>query len=171
MKNIIYFKKDCYINKLSSIVTDKPVDELKTLGIIPQDAVTLVKPFVENCREQDELTFAKQVHVDKLMFDDPVNPTDVVFDIELIKIHYINIFRQMRTSSLSILDRCQMRALALGYTDLVKDIEQEKQSLRDLPENLKYEDGCDIFDVSEMLPSCLLIDYEEKYTYEFNKRA
>ena len=170
MKNIVYFNKDKHTNKLSSIVTDQSVEQLKSNGIINPDAATLIKPFVEDCREEDSLAFAKQVHVDKLVFDDPSNPTDVVFDLELVKMYYINIFRQMRTSSLEILDRYQMRALTLGYSDLLKDIENDKQSLRDLPENLEYDDVSDIFDISKIYPQSLLVNYEEKYSYEFVRR-
>lgn len=170
MKNIVFFNKDKHTNKLSSIVTDQSVDQLKSNGIINTDATTLVKPFVEDCREEDALTFAKQVHVDKLVFNDLINPTDVIFDLELVKMYYINIFRQMRTSSLEILDRYQMRALTLGYNDLLKDIENDKQLLRDLPESLEYDDASDIFDISKVYPQSLLVNYEEKYSYEFVRR-
>ena len=84
--------------------------------------------------------------------------------------YYIDIFRQIRKDSLDILDRLQMRAASQNYNDLVKDIETDKQLLRDIPTSLNYNKTMSIIDISQILPQSLLVNYEEKYSYQFERR-
>ena len=116
MKQVIYFNNPQRPNKLSFIVTDKTVDYLKSKGIINKTATTLIKEF---CDDEQSIEYAKQVHVDKLVFNNQDNPTDVIFDNELVQMYYIDIFRQIRKDSLDMLDRLQMRASSQNYDDLV----------------------------------------------------
>jgi len=167
MKQVIYFNNPQRPNKLSFIVTDKTVDYLKSQGIINNTATTLIKKF---CDDEQSIEYAKQVHVDKLVFNNQDNPTDVVFDNELVQMYYIDIFRQIRKDSLDILDRLQMRAASQNYNDLVKDIETDKQLLRDIPTSLNYNKTMSIIDISQILPQSLLVNYEEKYSYQFERR-
>lgn len=164
--NVVYFNNPVGTNKVAFTITDKTVEELKQEGVIEAEAVTLVKPHDENMKAEE---FAKHVHIDKVVFDDASNPTDIVFDLELLQLYYLDIFKQLRGHALKMLDAFQMRALIANKTSLVAEIEADKQALRDMPESLDYTNCTTAVDVVRTYPQALMVDYEEKYTARFSK--
>ena len=164
--NVVYFNKPVGTNKVAYTITDKTVEELKQEGVIEAEATTLVKPHNENMKAED---YAKHVHIDKVVFDDATNPTDIVFDLELLQSYYLGIFKQLRGHALKMLDAFQTRALVANKTDLVAEIEADKQALRDMPDSLDYTACTTAVDVARTYPQSLMIDYEEKYTARFSE--
>lgn len=164
--NVVYFNSPVGTNKVVYTVTDRTVDELKQEGVIEASATTLVKPYNEDMKAEE---FAKHVHIDKVVFDDEDNPTDIVFDLELLQAYYLDIYKQLRGHALTMLDGFQTRALATNNTTLVADIEADKQALRDMPDDLDYSDCTTAVDVSRAYPQALMIDYEEKYSARFSE--
>jgi hypothetical protein len=164
--NVVYFNSPVGTNKVVYTITDRTVDELKQEGVIEATATTLVKPYNEDMKAEE---FAKHVHIDKVVFDDEDNPTDIVFDLELLQAYYLDIFKQLRGHALKMLDGFQTRALATNNTTLVADIEADKQALRDMPDDLDYSDCTTAVDVARTYPQALMVDYEEKYTARFSE--
>jgi hypothetical protein len=60
-----------------------------------------------------------------------------------------------------------MRAMLSGKQDVVKQIENDKQILRNLPAEVQYKlkDLDCFFKVNKVVPRELLVDYKEKYEY------
>ena len=164
--NVVYFNSPVGTNKVAYTITDKTVEELKQEGVIDAEATTLVKLHDENMKAEE---YAKHVHIDKVVFDDATNPTDIVFDLELLQSYFLNLYKQVRANAFKILDAYQTRALAANNTTLVADIEADKQALRDMPNSLDYSNVHTGLDVARTYPQALMVDYEEKYTARFSE--
>ena len=133
--NIVYFNTPVGTTKVAFTITDKSVHELKAEGVIPNGSQTLVKPYNENMKAEES---AKHTHIDKVVFDNQDNPTDIVFDLDLLKSYFLNLYKQVRANAFKILDGYQTRALVANNSALVAEIEADKQALRDMPNNLDY---------------------------------
>lgn len=162
--NIVYFNTPVGTTKVAFTITDKPVSELKAEGVIPNGSQTLVKPYNENMKAEES---AKHTHIDKVVFDNQDNPTDIVFDLDLLKTYFLNLYKQVRANAFNVLDGYQTRALATNNTELVAEIEADKQALRDMPQSLDYSNAHTGLDVAKTYPAALLVDYEEKYKSKF----
>lgn len=162
--NIVYFNTPVGTTKVAFTITDKPVSELKAEGVIPHGSQTLVKPHNENMKAEES---AKHIHIDKCVFDNQDNPTDIVFDLDLLKTYFLNLYKQVRANAFKILDGYQTRALVANKLELVEEIEADKQALRDMPQSLDYSNAHTGLDVAKTYPAALLVDYEEKYKSKF----
>jgi hypothetical protein len=162
--NIVYFNTPVGTKKVAFTITDKSVHDLKAEGVIPNGSQTLVKPYNENMKAEES---AKHIHIDKVVFDNQDNPTDIVFDLDLLKIYFLNLYRQVRSNAFKVLDGYQTRALVSNNSALVAEIEADKQALRDVPQSLDYSNAHTGLDVARTYPAALLVDYEEKYKSRF----
>lgn len=162
--NIIFFNSSIGTNKLSFLISDKKPDALVKEGIIPKEAAILVKKYSQNLSDADKAFLA---HIDKTVFDDYKKPTKVLFDMDLVRMFFLDMYRSVRSEKLSDLDALQLRALTKGMSDVVSDIEKDKTLLRDLPKTVMNKiAGLDCFyKVNKEIPQEILIDYNEKYGY------
>jgi hypothetical protein len=160
--NIVFFNNPVGTKKICFTTSDESVAKLKQIGVIPKKAVTLVKQYSDNPSPSER---AILTHIDKAVFDNYTKPTDVVLDLELIKLFFINVFRDMRQDSFSVLDRMQLQAMVTGKTDVAKLIENDKLALRNIPSTLDYSKCTTFFDVNKVIPPEITVDYEEKYGY------
>jgi hypothetical protein len=162
--NIIFFNNPVGTKKLNFVISNKSIQLLKKETVIPMDSATLVKPYNKDMSDNEK---AILVHINKTEFDNYNNPTAVIFDMDLIKMFFLDIYRSARSEIFSILDILQMRAMLSGKQDIVKQIEIDKQILRDLPTEAQYKlkDLDCFFKVNKAVPRELLVDYKEKYEY------
>jgi len=166
MKKNIYWNQPVGSDKIVFMVTEKSLDQIKAEGIIPNEAAVLIKDHKE-AHEMKAEEYAKHVHIDKCKFDNPSNPSDIVFDMDLLKAHYVNMYKQIRSNAFKVLDSLQTRALAQKNEGLVTEIENDKQALRNMPEDLDYSQCNTAVEVSRVYPQALMVDYEEKYKRRF----
>lgn len=160
--NIVFFNNPVGTKKINFTVSNESVAKLKQNSVIPEKAVTLIKQYPEDLAPHDQ---AILTHIDKTEFDNYTKPTDVVFDLDLIKLFFINVFRDMRQDSFAVLDRMQLQAMVTGKTDVAKLIENDKVALRNIPNTLDYSACKTFFDVNKVIPPEITVDYEEKYGY------
>jgi hypothetical protein len=160
MQKIIFFNSSADSEKLSSIVTDKSVDELKSEGIIPTVSSTLIK----NYDESDIKLMYDIYHVDFLMFDSNVPPTNLVLNKEVFSTYVIENYKARRGQIFQVLDSLQNRALSSGKTEVVSEIEADKLILRNMPLTVDFTNNNTVQDFySAGGPIELTIDYESKY--------
>lgn len=160
--NITFFNNPVGTKKICFTTSNESVDKLKQIGVIPQKAVTLVKQYPEDLAPQDQVILT---HIDKTEFDNYTKPTSIVIDLDLIKLFFINMFRDMRQDAFTVLDRMQMQAMVTGKTDVAVLIENDKVALRNIPSTLDYSNCKTFFDVNKVIPPEILVDYQEKYGY------
>ena len=156
----IFFNNLVGTNKLSFTNTNKTVEHLREVGVIPEGAATLVVDFPP---DSDVEMRAALAHVDKLVFDDPLNPTAVVFDMELVDLWWKEVYRAARAQKLLELDSLQVRAMAKGLTSLVAQMEADKQLLRDIPVRIDHSNDASFQSTLNKNPEELFVDYDEKY--------
>lgn len=162
-KKIVFYNYPTNTDKICFTITEKSVNDLVEENVIPKDSKYVIEDFDENNKSTEYL--AKLSHVDKLVFDDYVNPTKVEFDFDLLGFYFVQIYREIRSNVFVILDNLQIRALIKNKNDVVSLIEEDKQKLRDMPDNLNYSKCSKVSDVFRIVPEELLIDYKEKYEY------
>lgn len=160
--NIIFFNNPIGTNKINFTVTDKTVDSLKDDGVIPKNSVTLTKKY---CEQMDQSEKAILVHIDKTMFDNYANPTRVIFDLDLVKMFFLDVYRLAREEAFKTLDILQLRAMIDGNKDILAKIEQDKIALRNMPDDvIRKTEGLDCFlKINKVIPEILLVDYNSKY--------
>jgi hypothetical protein len=146
-------------------VSDQSVASLKYNGIIHSSTVTLMAPYNEHPNAEE---LFKLIHIDKMVFDDYINPTAVIPDLDLVIDYFLNEYRAVRKNAFVLLDSLQLRALVSNKMDIVNDIEADKLILRNLPDELDYSNAITAVDVVNVLPLPLMIDYAEKYKSRFN---
>jgi hypothetical protein len=164
--NIVFFNAPLGTNKISFLITEKTVDALKKEGIIPKTSATLIKKYKENPSDMDR---AILTHIDKVLFDNYETPTKVEFDLDLIRMFFLDIYRSARMDAFATLDTLQLRAITSGNSDLAKEIEADKVILRNLPDVVsnKIEKLDCFFKINKVIPNELLVDYKEKYGSRF----
>lgn len=148
------------------MVTEKSLDQVKAEGIIPEEAAVLVTDHKE-AHEMKAEEYAKHVHIDKVKFDNYNKPSALVFDMDLLKAYYVDLYKRIRANAFGVLDGLQTRALAQKNDGLVNEIENDKQALRDMPDDLDYSKCKTAVDVSRVYPQALMVDYEQKYKSRF----
>ncbi len=159
MQKIIFFTPVVETGKLATIISEKSVSELKDEGIIPVASSTLIKDYDITDNE-----FMYNVyHVDFFRFDNPENPTNLIFNKEMFCIFYIENFRQKRNELFVNLDLMQNRALITNKLDVVAEIEADKQILRDMPDNFDFSSKVVAQDFYLNLPLEVFVDYKAKY--------
>jgi hypothetical protein len=160
--NIVFFNNPVGTKKICFTASDESVAKLKQIGLIPENAVTLVKQYSDDIAPHDQVFLT---HIDKVMFDNYTQPTEVVLDLELIKLFFIDVFRDMRQDAFAVLDYMQLQAIVTGKNDVAKLIENDKLALRNIPSTLDYSECQTFFDVNKVIPPEITVDYQEKYGY------
>ena len=153
--NKIFYTNPVFPNKVALIVTDKSTDELRQLGILTEDSKYLINPV-----EGELMTY----RISCVKFDNPENPTALVFDVDAIRQAYIEQIRTLRDPILDTLDYLQQRAIATNNTQAVASIEADKEILRKLTETVDYSNITEIRHLYTRIPPELLVDYKEKYS-------
>jgi hypothetical protein len=153
--NKIFYTNPVFPNKVALIVTDKNTDELRQLGILTGDSKYLLNP-VEGKLMTHRISCVK--------FDNPVNPTSLVFDVDAIRQAYIEQIRTLRDPILDTLDYLQQRAIATNNIEAVTSIENDKELLRNLTVTIDYTTITEIKHIYTKIPPELLVDYKEKYS-------
>lgn len=164
-KQIVFYNHPKGTNRVAFTVTSETVENLMKRGVVEPGALTVVKPFKGD--KMDEDTRAKLMHIDKVRFNSYTSPTDVEFDVEMLSMYYLNMYRQYRLNALNLLDTLEIRARSMNREDILEEIYKDKQILRDMPDNVDYSQVAIWQDVAIIIPQELLINYEEKYSYRF----
>lgn len=158
MKKAVFFQREKGAKPLSVVLTHEDPEGL--VGkVIPEDCKYLAIDF-ENPSEEDRIKFS---HVDKVLFDNYNNPTKLVLNSEAFSEAIVGKVRGIRASLLTKLDNLQTRALVRGKTELVQEIEKDKQYLRDCTTLLKSRKFSKVIELRKNLDPALTTDYEAKY--------
>lgn len=157
MQKIYFYTSPVDPNRVALIISDKTPKELIAMNVFTPSTKYIVQDFDPTSVDSNTR------FVDRVKFDDPKNPQKLVVDHEYSRVRFINEVRLQREDQLAILDRLQMKALSHGKTAVAKLIEQDKQSLRDLPQAIDTSKFTRVFDYLSMFPAILQIDYSEKY--------
>lgn len=142
--------------KVALVNTTLSIEQLKELGVLTNDSKYLIDPV-----EGELMTHS----ISCVKFDDPNNPTVLIFDVDAIQQKYLEQVRYLRTPILDTLDFIQQRAITLGNTDAATLIEADKEMLRNLTDNLDYSTITEIKHIYTRMPAELLVDYADKYSY------
>lgn len=159
MQKVIFFNSEISNKNLSSIITDKSVEELTSEGIIPTGSLALTK----NYDETNVKLMYDIYNVDYLVFDDNVPPTSVVLNKEMFDTFVIENYKAKRREIFQVLDSLQTRALTSGKTEVVAEIEADKTILRDMPSLVDFSSNTIVQDYYSHWPLELSIDYSAKY--------
>jgi hypothetical protein len=162
--NIIFFNNPIGTEKINFIVTEKTLLSLKNEGVIPKNSVTLIKKYDA---QMDHFEKSILVHIDKVVFDNYENPREVFFDLDLVKMFFLDLYRNARAEIFKTLDALQLRAIISGNTDVLIGIEEDKAALRNMPDDVAEKmEGLDcFFKINKVIPNILLVDYAAKYEY------
>lgn len=79
----------------------------------------------------------------------------ISINIEKAKEGYLSWLKELREVKLEELDRDQVRALGSLDFDKIKEIEQVKESLRDLPNLIDWQSAETIYDIMHIFPPIL----------------
>lgn len=162
MKKAVFFPQDKDSKKLSVVVVE--TDPQSLVGTtIPEGCKYVVMEFEEfkNLGEEDRLSY---IHVDKAKFDNYKNPRKVVLDYQALAEEFLAKYRAIRSSALEKLDSLQVRAMLREKNDLVKEIESDKQLLRDSTKKALSRKFKSPSDFDNLVDDSALVDYEEKYS-------
>jgi hypothetical protein len=108
--------------------------------------------------------------INLMQFDNNNNPTKLVVDHIKASTFFLDSLREVRNLKLQELDFIQMRAFALNKLDYIKDIESDKEALRNII-NLDLFKNCKkILDYVRMQPAIIHIDYKSKYSEIFDAK-
>lgn len=169
MKKIIYFPNPVNSERLASIITDKEVSELIADGVFEKKTKYVVKEY--NTQSQDLEYLISLLRLEFLKFDNAKKPTDVIVDEDYIQSYYLEKIRSLRKDVLNTLDVLQMRAWAKDRLDIGKEIEEDKDILRNLPDTVNVKNIKTLRDFEFLIPGSLLVDYNDKYKDRFNQQA
>ncbi len=151
--------------KLGTVVTDKSATELMSEGVIPEGAAYLVRPV--RSEEMSDEEIVKYMEIEYAQFDDYDNPQDIIIDYPAIMFSLINELRARRNQILEKLDNLQQRALVRKKDNLVEEMEEDKQRLRDCL-NIDVTKYKCLDDFRYYVPDLLYIDYEVKFSERLN---
>ncbi len=153
--------------KLATTITDKSPQELVEEGVIPKGAPYLVMP---DCHEDmDEEEQLKYKEIEYTSFDDYENPTEIILDYNAIMFSLVEEMRPIRNKKLESLDILQQRAMSLKKDDVIAEIEEDKQKLRECLNNIDIFKYNTLDDFRTYVPDILYINYDVKYEPKISK--
>lgn len=165
MQKIIFFTPIPETGKLATMVSDKHPNDLIQEGIIPADSKYVVETLDVNNKEQHATIY----HIEYMRFDNPTNPQQIVLNKDMLAVALIEDIRTKRSEQLADLDGLQFRASIMTNTNLVDEIEADKEILRNLPATINFDSKGTIKDMYSIAPVELFINYNEKYGPKFKK--
>ena len=148
--------------KLATTITDKSPEELILEGVIPKDASYLVQPDCNDTMTEEEQLKYKEIQY--AYFDNYDNPTEVKLDYNAIMFSLVEEMRPTRNKQLRSLDILQQRAITLKKDDVISEIEEDKQQLRDCLNNIdvfKYNTLEDFTEFVDLLFNEIINDMDE----------
>lgn len=155
----IYYYIDPNDGKLLSIISEQSWSEVKQTIGLDKKIRCIEKSFdLENFSTEDFLTM-QMIEYLKLDFD----KNEILVDADKLRVGYLELIKKLRADIFAKLDLYAIRAISSGKTEVAKDIEQDKQLLRDLPTKFNFLVIYRLKDFISILPSELLIDYDDKY--------
>ena len=152
-------------DKLATTVSELTPQQLIDKGVIPRGAAYLVRP--NRSPDMPEEEQIKYIEIEYAAFDDYENPTEIVVDYPAIMFSLIEEMRGRRNQQLETLDLLQQRAIAKRKQDLVDEIEEDKQDLRDCL-NIDVTKFSCLDDFRYYMPDILAIDYKTKFESKIN---
>lgn len=161
MQKIVYFTPVPSTGKLSTIITDKSINELIALGIVPSNSKTVIEDFLPDDLDQT----ANLYHIELFKFNDA--GTEVLLNKPIAEISILEDIRTKRGDLLAILDSLQTRALISGKSELVSEIEADKVKLRNITLSVSFEGRETLKEIWKTAPVELFVDYKAKYEPKF----
>ncbi len=161
----IFYNSKIGTDKLATTVSDLSPEQLIEKGVIPKGAAYLVKP--EMSPDMPEEEQMKYLEIAYTHFDNYEKPTEVIIDYPAIMFSLINEMRKRRNQLLGVLDLLQQRALVKRRDNLVEEIEEDKQKLRDCL-NIDVTKYTCLDDFKYYFPDILAIDYKTKFEPKLN---
>jgi|TARA_B110000908_G_scaffold124810_1_gene146330 hypothetical protein len=156
----IFFNYPVGSPKVSLITTSKRVSQLMSDEVIPKNAGYVEHDLIdENSNRNDLAMVGMPQH---LKFDNVKKPTQVLWDMDLIEVYILSLIRNQRGVAFGVLDTLAMRALTKGLSDVVAEVEADKQTLRDMPDTVNLSGATDYWTAYESVPNAF-IDFEAKY--------
>ena len=158
----VYFNPNKNLEKVCFTITDKSVDELKELKIIPKFSKTLELPVLE----RKDMSDAEKVGLDfpeLVKFKGEGDNLELVVDEEKVRVFLVELLREARVEKLEELDSLQLRGLVQNNTEVIKEIEEDKEILRNLTANCFYVTSNNPIDSLNHRPIELVTDYRQKY--------
>lgn len=156
----IFFNYPVGSPKIAVITTDKHVSQLMGDEVIPKNAGYVEHDLIDENSNRNQLAMVGMV--DHLKFDNVERPTRVLWDMDLIEVYINGLIRNQRGIAFGVLDTLAMRALTKGLTEVVAEIEADKQTLRDMPDTLDLSGATDYWTAYEAVPNAF-IDFDAKY--------
>lgn len=154
--NNYFFENPVGTNRVSLVVSDRSIEDLKEAEIIPKESKVIVKPYNSNPKA-DEFAFSS--HVDKLRIDGD----NLVFDLEVLSIWFLDEYRKIREQAFKLLDNYEVRAMVSKRDDILVLIEKDKELLRNLTDDLNLSDCKTPKEIANKVPFALAVDYDTKY--------
>jgi len=156
----IFFNYPVGTPKVSLVTTAKRVSQLMSDEVIPKNAGYVEHDLIdENSNRND---WAMVGMPEYLKFDNVKKPTKVLWDMDLIEVYILSLIRNQRQLAFGVLDTLAMRALTKGLSDIVAEIEADKQALRDMPDTVNLSNATNYWTAYEAVPDAF-IDFESKY--------
>lgn len=155
----IYYYNDPVDGKLLSFISDNNWADLKKIIGLDEKVRCVEKTIdLEKFKTEDYL---RMQMIEFLKLD--LDRNEVLVDFDKLRVGYLDLIKTMRSDIFSKLDLYALRAVSLGKTDVAREIEKDKQLLRDIPTSFNFLVISTLKDFISILPSELLIDYEDKY--------
>lgn len=155
----IYYYIDPNDGKLLSIISDLSWTRIKESIGLDDKIPCIEKSFdLENFKTED---FLRLQMIEYLKLDFETN--EILIDSEKLRVGYLDLIKKLRADIFYKLDLYAVRAVSLGKTDVAKEVEHDKQLLRDIPTSFNFLVISTLKDFISILPIELLIDYDDKY--------
>lgn len=169
MKKIVFYTNPIDPNKLALVITQdgETAKDLIEKGIIGKKDKFVEQDFNISAESDLEHLIGIYFGAEMLRFDDPKKPKDVVIEYEALHKFFLDKIRFLRTKAFEVLDRLGVRAISLSKFDVAKDIEADKEVLRNLPSTVNIYNIKTMTDTLTLVPAELVVDYEEKYKGRF----
>jgi hypothetical protein len=156
----IFFNYPLDTPKVAVISTNQKVSKLVADGIIPKGAGYIEKDYIDENSSREDWSMAGMPEY--LKFNNVKKPSRVEWDMELVQVYILGLIRNQRGMALNMLDTLAMRALTKGLTDVVAEIEADKDILRNLPNTVDLSRATDYWTAYEAVPDAF-IDFDAKY--------
>ena len=157
----VFYKNPIKPATVAMLRSEDPEADLKKFSIVNEDEKYLLIENFDPVNNNDDAAIVTFMNC--MVFDDQENPTALVADPDLLKIQYIEILRTRRASAFETLDILHMSAISKSKLDVAYEIETDKQKLRDITISVNYDKIATLYDLVELVPAELLVDYSEKY--------
>ena len=161
--NTIFYNLIEGTEKLAAVTTDLSISELVERGVFTLDTPYLILPEISEDTTTDTDLYAKFIHVDKTKFDNYINPTALLWDYDILNAWMLQEIRDAREIHFQHLDALQLQAMSKNSTSALQAIEADKQTLRDIPQNIDWSDVVTYEDCFEKGPEILGHRMREKY--------